>query len=104
MISRKALGHTDVKLGVARNAEFLASFAAYPVVAARQFVVAGAAHAFHDFGCACGKRQVRRQYHANRLFTAVGIGDAVTNAFTVKVNVGQSGDADVVDFFSGHES
>ena len=97
-----AVGHPDVKFGIARGAEFFALRGADPHLAAVQLVLAGTAHALHDFRCPGVERQGGRQDHANRFFAAVCKGNAVAHAFAVKVDIGLRCDADVVDFFGGH--
>jgi len=97
------LGHADLELGVARNVEFFACAGLDPFVAAVKLVLARATHAFHDFRRAGIEGQSGGQDHAHRQLGAVGQGQAVTDAFTIKVNIGLGFDGDAVDFFGGHD-
>ena len=97
-----SLGDTNVKTGIARDAELLAGLGAEPVVATLEFVFARATHALHDFGGACIESEGGGEHHTHRFFGAVGQKDVVANAFAVKVDVGLGGDGNVVEFFGGH--
>jgi hypothetical protein len=96
------LGHADLELGVARHIEFFACAGLDPFGAAVEFVFAGATHAFHDFRDASVESQGGGQDHADRQLGAVGQGQAVADAFAVKVNIGLGVDGDAVDGLGGH--
>ena len=97
-----SLGHADLELRVARYAELLTRAGLDPGIAAGQFVFARAAHALHDLWGAGVEGQAGGQDHAHRQLGAIGQGQAVTDAFTVKVNIGLGGDGCAVDFLGGH--
>ena len=96
------LGDADVKLRVARDAEFLAWIGWNPSVRPVQLVFAGASDAFHDFWCTGIERQRGWQHHAHRFFGAICQGDAVAHALTVKVHIGLGVDGHTVDSLGGH--
>ena len=96
------LGHTDLELGVAGHAELFACTGLDPLGAAVELVFARATHAFHDFRCAGVEGQGGGQDHAHRQLGAVGQGQAVADAFAVKVNIGLGVNGDAVDGLGGH--
>ena len=96
------LGHANVELGIRGDMEAFACRRLLPLIAAVELVLAGAAHAFHDFCGSGAKSQGRGQNHADRLLGAVSQSEAVADALAVKVNIGLGGEADVVDGCSGH--
>ena len=97
-----SLGDSNVKTGIARNAELLARFGAQPIIAAFEFVFARAAYALHDFGRARVEGERRGEHHTDRFFGAIRQNDVVADAFAVKVDVGLGGNGNVVEFFGGH--
>ena len=97
-----SLGDSNVKTGIARDAELLAGLGADPVVAVLEFVFTRAAHALHDFGGARIESEGRGEHYTDRFFGAIRQNDVVADAFAVKVDVGLGGNGNVVEFFGGH--
>ena len=97
-----SLSHPNFKTGLTWHVELLAHRRLLPFVAVFEFVLAGTAHALHDFGGAGVESKGRRENNAHRFFGAVSQGDVVANALAVKVNVGFGGDGNVVEFLGGH--
>ena len=90
------LGHTDIKLGVGRNAERFTCPAGKPNLAALQFVFATSRHARHDFRRTGVECQGGWQDNPDRFVAAIGQCDAVTDALAVKIDIGPGVDRHVV--------
>lgn len=96
------LGDTNIKLGVAGNAEAVTWLGALPDRAAGESVLTRARHAFHGFRGAGVEAQSGGQDHANGFFRAIGQCDGVADAFAIEIDAGLGADADAVEFGGNH--
>ena len=94
------LSYTDIKAGVASDAELFTRDRLHPIIRSSELVITAASRAFHDFRCAGVEGEGGRQHHADRFFRAIRQRDAVAHTFAVKVNAGGGGNGDVVEMWS----
>jgi len=97
-----SLGHPDLKAAVAGDGEGVAGAGLQPGIGAGELVFAAAGHAFHDLSRAGVEGERGGQHHPDRLFGAVGIGDAVADAFAIEVHAGLGVDGDAADLGGAH--